>query len=50
MQEKKICQGVVVQAALSIEVAGCKKNFCQGVVVQEVFSAEVAGCKTIFQI
>ena len=45
------CQGVGVQEALSIEVAGCKKHFfCQGVGVQESFSAEVAGCKTIFQI
>ena len=51
MQKIFFCQGVVVQEALSIEVAGCKKIFfCQGEMVQEAFSAEVAGCKTIFQI
>ena len=43
------CQGVGVQEALSIEVAGCNFFFCLGVGVQESFSAEVAGCKTIFR-
>ena len=38
-----------MQEALSIEVAGCKKNFfCQGEVVQEALSIEVAGCKNLF--
>ena len=27
MQKKFFCQGVVVQEALSVEGAGCKKNF-----------------------